>query len=224
SVLGLLYRLLEQRGGRGRFGRRTFLLFHLSCVPAFALSLLWNGPPFIVYALGAAAAAVQLAGLFFLAQDLRPLLNVKGRPGFLLRLAAAAFAAKLVLQAASAFPAVARLAYLQRNFVIAYLHLVLIGFVSLAVFALVLLHMPVRRSVLLSAGLALFIGAFTATELLLVAQAFGWMLPRYTEYLLLLSMLMAAGTAALAVCFLRVPSPFVAQTRARQTKEAELPF
>ena len=83
------------------------------------------------------------------------------------------FIVKNVLQAISAIPAVADLAYAHRNLTIAYLHMVLVGFISLGAFAYVLkgnennLRPPVKS------GLFLFVIAFVLTETLLVLNGAG---------------------------------------------------
>ena len=108
----------------------------VACLPAYFLSILWSNPPFVFNIIGVSAAILQLIGfgLFFratrnhlgkLQPTVRILVNVAGL--FLLL--------KLLLQIISASPQMAILANEFRSIVIAYLHLVLIGIISLFFFA-----------------------------------------------------------------------------------------
>src|SRR5439155_12829893 len=99
----------------------------------------------------------------------------------------AALALKCFLQLLSAFPFIAAMAYGARNFIIAYLHLVLPGFISLISFGLVL---HIKRDLLnkgFTMALQLFIFSLVTTESLLVLQAFSayfnFALPHYQAWL-----------------------------------------
>ncbi|GAB4091511.1 hypothetical protein [Flaviaesturariibacter terrae] len=193
-VLALLYRSLERDADTG-FGRRSFPYFQAAVLPTYALSLLWNSPPLWVHVIGGAGALLQIAGFAGLLRD------VKGRLGHkpLVVVSLAALGLKLSLQLLSTLPAIALLAAAQRNFVIAYLHLVLLGFITLFVFG----QLPQGR--LVSAGVGLFLVSFVSTELMLAGAGFGWMLPNYPAWLLAASLpfpvsvlLLIGGTRAWA--------------------------
>lgn len=169
AVLAVLYRLLEQKGTAAR-GKAVFWLLHFSCVPAYLLSVLWTQPPVIINVLGGLAAFLQLIAACFLFIDMKGLRWNESLSNKIIWLSISAFAMKVVLQFASAFPQVAALAYEQRNFVIAYLHLVLLGFVSLFAFGGVIKHYGIACTGLLKGGLLLFLFALAATELLLILQ------------------------------------------------------
>ncbi|NTS42077.1 hypothetical protein HRG84_14305 [Flavisolibacter sp. BT320] len=196
-VLALLYRKLEQKGF-ARHGKLVFFLLHTALLPAYALSVLWHQPPALFYWVGGAAAVLQLAGVFYLLKDIQ---KGRGATSFLLQLSLAALVIKSLLQVASAFPTVAQLAYEQRNFVIAYLHLVLLGFVTLFVFDAVLLRSKCTRW-----GLIFFLFSFFSTESLLVLQAaggiFSFRIPFYPEIILGCSLFFPVGVAFLVKSFL----------------------
>ncbi|WP_137758981.1 hypothetical protein [Pontibacter sp. SGAir0037] len=137
AVLGLLFWYLRSRGicYSKVWAKRVYTLMVLACVPAFALSVLWAKPGAIWFGIGGIAAVLQMMALGYLlkllwevreelARELMPW--VKG----LFLLALLALSLKLVLQVASAVPYFADLAYNLRYFIIGYLHLSLIGFVS----------------------------------------------------------------------------------------------
>lgn len=137
GVLALSYRLLEQRGISINWSvvKTVRLLFFAACFPIFALSAIWMNPGLLYNSIGFLAALAQLGAylLFFssIRMNLRRVLekfSVSSR--ILLLIALFSFALKLVLQLVSAIPAIALLANEVRFYVMAYLHLVLIGMVS----------------------------------------------------------------------------------------------
>ena len=168
-LFAVLYKMIEARGSAHN-GRKVFWILNLSCLPAYFLSVLWTKPAFIFYLLGGAAAAVQLAAVILLLKDLTGFGWKHNIQGWLLRLSIIAFVAKCIFQLASAFPAIANLAYQNRNFIIAYLHLVLIGFISLFVFGVIVESW--KR--IMRVGVFIFLLGFVTTELLLVLQAAGF--------------------------------------------------
>jgi hypothetical protein len=82
--------------------------------------------------------------------------------------------AKNVLQLLSAIPFFSELAFTSRNFIIAYLHLVLIGFISLFIFAAILQNTSRSYSRLMYRGIVLFVFGFISSELVLIGQAAGY--------------------------------------------------
>jgi len=196
AVMALLYKQLETRE-KSSHGKTVFWLMNGACAPAFALSLLWNQPSLIYNYIGGVAALAQLAALFYLWKDVRNFKASHQWLQYLLQVAFMAFALKLLLQAASAFPAVATLAYQNRNFVIAYLHLVLLGVITVFAMATAFQHFYIRRSLNIRTGLVFFFMAFVITELLIAGLAagnfLGFSIPYYSEQLLLFSLFLPAG-------------------------------
>ena len=186
-LLALLYRGWEAEGLTPK-DNRAFTLFGLAVLPTYALSLLWNSPPLWVHVLGGAGAVLQAAGFYFLLRDGR-----RSRWNGLLLLSLLALGLKLFLQLLSALPAVSLLAAAQRSFVIAYLHLVLLGFITLFVFSRIVRN-PLQR-----VGTFLFLASFISTELLLVANGLGYTPSAYPLWLLLCSLPFPAGVAWLLI-------------------------
>lgn len=191
-VLALLYRKLEHQDA-AKYGQRVFLLLNVALLPAYALSVLWHQPSVLLNIAGGGAALLQLAGIFYLLKDV---CSTRFPKSFLLQLSLAALVVKSLLQVFSAFPQMAQLAYEQRNLVIAYLHLVLLGFVTVFVFDAVL-----QRGKKMQVGIFVFLFSFFSTESLLVLQALGAVLsfriPFYAEILLACSVLFPVGVALL---------------------------
>ncbi len=149
------------------------------------------------------AALLQLPAILLLLRDLKVIRWKQQQTGWLFPLAITAFIVKCVLQVVSAIPAVAQLAFQHRNYIIAYLHLVLIGFISFFIFWLISNLGSEYQEKKFSYGIRLFVFAFFSTELLLVLQAANllpWFLvPYYLQFLFSLSIFFPIGLSM--ICF-----------------------
>ncbi|HYK55955.1 MAG TPA: hypothetical protein VEV15_05715 [Flavisolibacter sp.] len=189
-ILAFLYCLLQQKG-RVQHGKKVFVLFNLACVPTYALSILLNQPPVLFNVIGGAGALLQVAGFLYLVKDIKSVSWERSWISYLLLFSFIAFAVKIVLQLFSALPSLALVAYQYRNFVIAYLHLVLLGFISTFFFAQVFAFLKDVKA--MKRGLSFFMFSFLTTELLLVANAFSLAIPYYTQLLLVFSFFFPVG-------------------------------
>jgi hypothetical protein len=144
-------------------------LLVISCVPAFALSMLWAAPGIIFNVIGAIAAIAQFAGLYL---ALKPLSNVIRNTSFfrtekfLLTMSFFALILKLILQLVSAYPPVAFFANEFRPIVIAYLHLVLLGCISFFLIAWMIRKQIIGADIYWIVGL--LVAGFVGSQILLV--------------------------------------------------------
>jgi hypothetical protein len=189
-VLAFLYRMIEQNRNV-KHGAKIFVLFNLACLPTYALSILWHQPSIWFNVIGGTGALLQAIGLVYLIKDVRPLQWDKNLTNRLLLLSFLAFVLKIILQVFSALPSFASLAFQNRNFVIAYLHLVLLGFISTFFFARIFASLQEVKAV--KQGLSFFLLSFFTTELLLIANAFSFAVPYYTQLLLVFTVLFPLG-------------------------------
>ncbi|WP_143157223.1 hypothetical protein [Cnuella takakiae] len=192
AVLGLLYQYLESNGG-SKYGVLVYPLMHAACVPTYLLSVLWNKPAPVFYVIGGLGALLQVAATGLLLADVLPLQWAARKGRWLLVLSLLAFVLKQVLQLASAFPTVAEMAAANRSFVISYLHLVLLGFVSLFMLWAMQRKGLLRLEKESRKGLYVFLVGFTTTELLLVAAGFHFIVPCFVAALLFAAALMLGG-------------------------------
>jgi hypothetical protein len=137
GALALFYRLLRQKEVvvHEVLAQRGKLLLILSCLLTYALSALWLQPPVIVYGIGLVGALLQFVAFVFVYRSINPngikLLQKFSKPAMIFFvLTIIALTIKLLLQLVSVVPVAAQLAFDVRFYVIAYLHLVLIGVVS----------------------------------------------------------------------------------------------
>jgi hypothetical protein len=140
GVLSLLMKLLESKmSSRVLRGAKlgSYILI-CSCLPAYFLSILWSQPTVVFNIIGFASALAQLVGLYFLLRPLLKLLpqvNISQQEKLLFSSSFVAVVLKSILQLISAYPAIAIFVNEFRSIVIAYLHLILVGFISLFLIA-----------------------------------------------------------------------------------------
>jgi hypothetical protein len=140
GIFSLMFALLERRGiNFNATNAKSFgWLLALACVPAYLLSTLWTQPGYSYNALGGVAAFVQLiASIVFLRLFIGVRKEIVARINkssiFPLLIVLTCFFIKSLLQLISSLPSVAQMAYELRPVTIAYLHLVLVGVISLFV-------------------------------------------------------------------------------------------
>ena len=174
GAFSLFYQLLERKNisfdikKSLRFGK----WMAAGCIPAYSLSILFAKPGLIFNLIGAASGIVQLLAVAYFFREILSLRNSL-KSGFhpvsffLLRIILFAWVLKSLLQLGSAHPYVAQLAFEMRPVVIAYLHLVLVGIITL--FLLTWYHEMkwVQESVAKLSIILLLMG-FVASELCLV--------------------------------------------------------
>lgn len=180
----------------GRFWPVTLLA--LATLPAYALSALWTNPPVWVWGLAWLAAGLQLLALAGLLPTLAQIwrqLSLAGWSRALLAISLLCLAARLLMQALSALPALALPLASNRYLIIAYLHLVFLGFLSCFLFAWLIDQGLLRRS---HPGLGLFLaGAGLSEAWLFAAGGWAWLgfgaLPVFPLVMALASSLMPLG-------------------------------
>lgn len=196
TLLAILFEMMgkdlpEQKG------RTIFRLMNLACIPACFLSFLWSRPPGIFYIIGGTGAMMQVVAVFMLLPELLSFFRTKDLGNRIAGFALFAFVIKNILQLAGSFPAVTDLAYQNRNFIIAYLHLVLLGFVSLFSISVLLKEKVIALNKATKYGLLLFLIGFISTELLMILQPI--MIPLHITGSFPLQQLLIGFTALLPV-------------------------
>ena len=205
AVLAFFYRYAEQQKLR-TLADKVFWLMNISCIPAFVLSVLWHQPGIAFNVLGGIAALLQIVAAGYFLKDFFRLKVGNKYFKQILGFAFAAFGLKIVLQFFSAWPSIALLAYHQRNFVIAYLHLALLGFISLFLVLWIVRSFNISMRKPLKLGFSFFILAFVATEVLLIAEPIAVInrsaIPHYAFLLFSFSLLLPLGITLLMLpCF-----------------------
>jgi hypothetical protein len=191
AILALLVQLLPEEAQKKLTASLKAL--GLITIPTYFLSTLWMLLPSWLYWISVVAAIVQMALFLNIVRLLYPaaLLSIHTRPVKLIwLLALLALVIKFGLQTLSVIPDLSAYAFGFRPVVIGYLHLVLLGFVSLFCIGWLMEHrvFPLPSAKLPFAVL-LFIAGILLNELTLMAQGITAMflvrIPRTNEMLLL---------------------------------------
>jgi hypothetical protein len=209
AILALFFHLLDKKGiavsqkTEGVF----FWMLLISTFFTYALALAWAEPLPIVFAANSLGVILQLAAMVFFAylvrkshQELHKKLSGWGFR--LIKIAFALFALKVLMQAAVVVPSIATVAYTIRNYVIGFIHLVLLGVITQFLLGYASIMEQVNlESKLTRSGLLILLIGFFASECILFLQgtlfwgAMGFM-PYYYELLFAFSLLMPIGVGA----------------------------
>ncbi len=207
ACMGLFTAYISRFIKAGDAFRKIFRLFAFAAVPAYFLSTLWMPLPVWVYILVIMAAAAQLAGWLWL-------LNLLKRNGqavknnfsvtakYILGFAGIALTVKLLLQLGSTFPGLSDLAFGFRPIVIGYLHLVLLGVITLFLLGYMFALKYFTGNKTAMAGAFIFSGAVIVNEMLLMIQGVAAItytaIPFINELLLGAALLLFAGALLMA--------------------------
>ena len=183
--------------------KTVFWLFCLGCVPAYFLSVLWIPIPLVIYWLVVAAALAQVTGWLILVtmifknkETIRSFIPKKGRQ--LLLLSGIALTIKLLLQLGSTHPALSQLAFGFRPIVIGYLHLVLLGVITIFILGYIISMNLVNTGKFCIAGAWIFVCGIIINELLLMLQGVTGLnytiVPYINELLFTAALVMFSGT------------------------------
>lgn len=154
---------------------RFALALCAAVLPTLLLSYLWHPSPVIIRVIAGAGSALLLLVLARLAEMLRSvkpeLYRVNPFAQRIGALALIAFALKTIAQLVTIFPAIGQAVFVNRPMIMMYLHLVMLGFVTLYLFAqLFYAGYFTSLKVLAGLGMLVFIVALALNEALLLMQ------------------------------------------------------
>ncbi len=185
------------------------LVFHLFCwsvVPAYGLSVLWLNLPLVLYAVVILGTAAQLLAWVILLQDLSKMQFLKNSGAdaisrVLFYFLAIALSIKLLLQAASVIPDLNTLVFGFRNIVIAYLHLILLAIITVALLTFSYSSGVIPNNAITITGIKIFIAGIFLNELALAVQgiaSFKYIaIPGINTTLFVISLVMLSGVLLL---------------------------
>lgn len=177
SIFALFFQLLEikQINYNKKYAKLFFKFLFIACIPSYFLSVLWVKPGILFYVIALVSAMLQLIALVYfvlLGLELRAKITTTllNWSKFLVLVVVFSFLLKIILQFFSAFPFFADLAYKLHDLIIAYLHLVLIGFVTFFLMTYFIERNLLKLNACTKTGLALLLIGFFTIELILVTQ------------------------------------------------------
>jgi hypothetical protein len=197
--------------------KNIFWLFAGACIPAYVLSALWLPIPSWSYAIVVIAAFCQIAGWALTLQQIKKQLsfiksNTLSGVLWIISLSAIALTIKLLLQLGSTIPSLSNLAFGFRPIVIGYLHLILLGVITLFLLG----YMTIEKCIVIKkgtlAGIKIFVAGVIINELLLMIQgvaAMNYMPIQFINELLLgAALFILTGIAILFFSQLKQQSDF----------------
>ena len=188
--------------------KKIFWLFAAACIPAYLLSALWLPIPLWLYVIVVMAAFSQLAGGIILAQQIKKQLffirlKLNTTAQWLLFLSAIALSIKLLLQLGSTIPLLSTIAFGFRPIVIGYLHLILLGVITLFLLGFMVAEKYIRLNSMMLIGIKTFTAGIIINEIFLMTQGIAAMnyipIPYINEALLLAACILFAGIVLLNI-------------------------
>lgn len=205
TVFGLLHeKLAEVRILKYKL-KTIFRLFFLVTFPAYFLSALWMPMPAIVYAIVIASAILQVYGwasTVVLVRSKRKLLRstLSSVPRGIIILSFIAFSVKFLLQLGSTIPRLGVLAFGFRPIVIGYLHLVMLGCISLFIIGYAIYKQALSIGTGNKIGILVFVFGIILNELALMIQGSAAIkytsIPYINEALFYIALIMFSGLLA----------------------------
>ncbi|HKJ06056.1 MAG TPA: hypothetical protein VJ970_01175, partial [Flavobacteriaceae bacterium] len=205
ALFGLLFKSIENRNIvlSKSLTNKFFVYLNIACIPTYALSILWSDVAIYYNVIGGLGALAQLLSFFYLLLIIKNTvckISFSTIEKWLLYFAIASYALKISMQVASAFPYfVEKAVALKPFFIIGYLHLFTLGFMSaLLILLLVLLKKFKEQLLTFKSGVLLFLIGVLVSELLLFGNGFSIMfaigiLPNYQFFLVVFSALIFIG-------------------------------
>lgn len=174
----------------------------IATLSGFLLSALWLKPTGSLYMIGFGSAVIQIFAFIYCLPFIRIFAkhSIKNKGQFLLgAFVLACYGLKVIFQLVSAVPIMAEFAYLNRNIIIGYIHLVFLGFISLYfIFYFIQIEWWSLSKKIGLPGLFLFVSGFVLSEGLLFIQPvllqFSYLIPNYYFWLFISSAIMPIGT------------------------------
>jgi len=188
--------------------KKIFWLFAGACLPAYLLSALWLPMPTWLYILVVLAAFSQVAGWIFIIQEIKKQMkfikvSLNRTVQWLLLFSSIAFSIKLLLQLGSTIPSLSTLAFGFHPIVIGYLHLVLLGVITLFLLGYLINEKLILLNSKTFAGIKIFTAGIIINEVLLMTQGMAAMsnitIPFINELLFITAVLLFSGISLLNV-------------------------
>ena len=205
GLLGLILLYFEEKGFKINWPAYQEWVLVISVLMTFMLAVTWAAPQPIFFQINGLAVVIQLIAYFWILKSVFSLVKTDQMVGYarlLLVLALASLVAKAILQALLIFPSIAVISYSIRMYVIGFLHLVLLGAMTMGVSAVAIARGWISDQPISKLGWILLISGFVITEILLFLQGtLIWLkmgfLPDYNLWLFIASCLFPLSLAFL---------------------------
>lgn len=221
GVLGILWKYAEGKQGELNLSDKGFWTLQVSLVLTYALSVTWSNPYPALFVMNGIGVVLQMAALWFVIRPVLPAITFPLRNGtwkqWIVATGVASLVLKVLIHVAVVMPVVAEISYTVKNFVIGFIHLVVLGSVTLTLVGILLERGLLPASGVSKRGWQLLLTAFILTELLLMGQGLLiWMqlgfMPHYHLILFLVSALFPLALMLVVSGFLKLPYMVMAES------------
>lgn len=218
SCFALFFDLLKRIGVNLPNAGKVLRYFSLSVIPAYLLSILWWNLSIWLYSLTVLAAILQSVGLIYLIIDLfRQKNKIKNILPNLIRwtfsLSLIALVIKTILQLGSLIPALRKLAFGYRSIVIGYLHLALLGIITIFLIGYLVYKSGYMNNKKTKNAIWIFLTGIILNEIALMLQGLTGMsyinIPFINQALFFIALLILVGTIALNFSLRFRTDPFI---------------
>ena len=175
GVLALFFKILSRRNIKySKLDAQLFFrLLFVSTLLTYALAISWSTPIDYIFWINGLGVLIQLASLIYLFKIIKEIVpklkSIWSRDMMiLLSISLLSFCIKVIIQTLVVIPYFATVSYTIRNFVIGFIHLLMLG--CLSSFIIAMSHQFFERNKKFSIGIKIFVFAVVISELILFLQ------------------------------------------------------
>lgn len=184
-----------------------FILFAISCIPAYLLSVLWIKIPIWLYIIAVLSAVVQVFAWIKFVKEIIPIFRKQVVLSKFFNIIyfsiIVCVSLKFMLQLGSTVPSIGNLAFGFRSIVIAYLHLVLLAIISSFLLVYIYSNNIISNNKKITIALAIFIFGIFLNEILLAIQgiaSFSYtLIPYVNELLFTAALVLSIGAISIVM-------------------------
>jgi len=209
ACMGLASYWLTKQGLALPIEKVVYRIFSWACIPAYMLSILWYNLPTVLYIVLVVVVSFQLIAwglwlqMIYKQSRQHILLFSSSLVKGLIFAVVLAASIKFLLQTFSVIPSLSVLAYSFRPIVVGYLHLVLLGIITLFILAFAFQARIFAVSVWIKMSVIGFVSGVVLNELLLMLQGVSGIMGVFIPYIPF-ALSVAAGILFLSIFFLIV--------------------
>lgn len=212
AIIAVLYKYLENKGYKTEIPDFAFWMFQVAMLLTYALSISWSSPASYLFYLNTIGVILQLiAGWYILMPVFRAFsqgaFRERSWSTFMILAGILTLVLRIVIQTGVVIPAVAEISYTIRWYVLAFIHLIMLGTFTLIAAGLLGNAFNIGTGKLASTGWKFFFAGFITTELLMFLQGtMLWMrlgfIPHFHHFMFWTSALLPLGILLVFVDYL----------------------
>ncbi|WP_369048243.1 hypothetical protein [Tenacibaculum sp. UWU-22] len=210
AVLAIFFYVLKIENSK--LFQRFYKVLVVSTLLTFALPVQWFLPYSVLVYINVLGIIFQLIALYMFFKLIGDKLKIQLRiqpklVGYIYHFSISCFVLKILLQTFTIVPKFSEVVFLNRNFVIGFIHLVMLGFITGFLFAFLMSNKK-TNDWLLRFGIYSFLSGFILTEIILLIQGCRFylghgLITNYYLWLFIFSVLLPLGVLSILIHFLK---------------------